>query len=115
MRNPIATGTILLATGLGWSAAAHAQDGESAAQSLGCTACHAAENKMVGPAYVDVAEKYGGDKDKILERMKAAVEDGSSGTWTEVTGGSPMPPQPQAAGKDEQLGQIAEWIASMAE
>ncbi|KPV39444.1 hypothetical protein AN478_09740 [Thiohalorhabdus denitrificans] len=115
MRNPIATGTILLATGLIWGSTAHAQEGKSAAQSLGCTACHAAENKLVGPAYVDVAEKYGGDKAKILERMKAAVENGSSGTWADVTGGTPMPPQPQAAGKDEQLGQIAAWIASMAE
>jgi len=88
--------------------------GKAAAQELGCTACHAAQTKLVGPAYKDVAAKYGGDKARILERMKAAVKNGSSGTWTDVTGGTPMPPQPQAAGKDDKLEAVAEWIAGLA-
>ena len=89
-------------------------DGEAAANALGCTACHAAETQLVGPSYQAVAEKYGGDKAKILERMKKAVKNGASGTWSDVTGGTPMPPQPQAAGKTDQLDTIAEWIAGMA-
>jgi cytochrome c len=28
---------------------------------VSCTACHAAERKVVGPAYKDVGKKYAGD------------------------------------------------------
>ncbi|MFA9461339.1 c-type cytochrome [Thiohalorhabdus sp. Cl-TMA] len=87
--------------------------GEQAAAELGCTACHAEENKLVGPAYQDVAKRYNHDVSEILERMQAAVENGSSGNWTDVTGGTPMPPQPQAASQEKKLKQIAEWIAGM--
>ena len=92
---------------------AHAADGKAAAQALGCTACHTATTQLVGPSYKAVAQRYDGDRAKILERMKAAVEDGASGTWADTTGGTPMPPQPQATGKTDQLDAIAEWIAGM--
>ncbi|MFA9461338.1 c-type cytochrome [Thiohalorhabdus sp. Cl-TMA] len=114
MRKHIVAGASVLFIGLTFGSTAHAQNGEAAAQALGCTACHAAETKLVGPAYVDVAKRYGGDTDKILERIKAAVNNGASGNWTDVTGGTPMPPQPQASGKEKELKQIAEWIAGMA-
>ena len=94
---------------------AAADGGEAAAQQLGCTACHAAETKLVGPPYKAVAERYNGDKAEILERMKNAVKNGAQGNWTDVTGGVPMPPQGQAVGKDQQLEAIAEWVAGMAE
>lgn len=103
----LAAGLLLGASG------AQAGAGEDAANSLGCTACHAAKTQLVGPSYQAVAKKYGGDKAKILERMKSAVNNGASGTWADVTGGTPMPPQPQASGKTEKLNAIAEWIAGM--
>jgi cytochrome c len=104
-----------LAAGLLATTGAHAGAGKDAASSLGCTACHAATTKLVGPSYQAVAKKYGGDQAKILEVMTAAVKNGASGTWTDVTGGTPMPPQPQAAGKTDKLKAIAGWIAGMAE
>jgi len=94
---------------------AAAENGQAAAQALGCTACHAAETKLVGPPYKDVAERYGGDKAKILDVMKTSVKNGAQGNWTDVTGGVAMPPQPQAVGQDEQLEAVAEWVAGMAE
>ena len=104
-----------LAAGLLGATGTHAADGKAAAQELGCTACHAATTKLVGPSYQAVAERYDGDKAKILDIIKDNVKNGASGNWTEVTGGTPMPPQPQAVGKTEQLTAIAEWIAGMAE
>ncbi|KPV39734.1 hypothetical protein AN478_11590 [Thiohalorhabdus denitrificans] len=92
-----------------------AQDGEAAAKELGCTACHAATTKLVGPSYQAVAERYEGDEAKILETVKSNVKNGGSGNWTDVTGGTPMPPQPNATGKTEQLKVIASWISGMAE
>ncbi len=111
MRKHIAalvTGLLLMAG----ASAAHAGAGEDAANALGCTACHTAQTQLVGPAYVEVAKKYG-DAATILEKVKAAVNNGASGTWADMTGGTPMPPQPQAAGKTEQLKAIADWIAGM--
>ena len=113
MRTPIAIGAVALATGLLGASAAQGAEGKAAAQDLGCTACHAAQTKLVGPSYQAVADKYGGDQAKILERMQMAVEDGASGTWTDTTGGTPMPPQPQAADKPDKLKTIAEWIAGI--
>jgi len=94
---------------------AAADNGKAAAQALGCTACHAAETKLVGPPYQAVAERYGGDKAKILEVMKSSVKNGAQGNWTDVTGGVAMPAQPQAVGQDDKLEAVAEWVAGMAE
>jgi cytochrome c len=52
-----------------------------------CTACHAVDKKMVGPAYKDVANKYRGQKDapaKLAEKVKK----GGTGVWGQI----PMPP-----------------------
>lgn len=105
------TGMLLALT----AGSAHAGAGEAAAQELGCTACHAATTKLVGPSYQAVAKRYNGDKAKILETLKSNVKNGGSGNWTDVTGGTPMPPQPQAVGKTDKLNAMAEWIAGMAE
>lgn len=103
---------MLLGLGVG---SANAADGKAAAGELGCTACHAAENKLVGPSYQAVSERYGGDKAEILSIIKNNVKNGASGNWTDVTGGTPMPPQPNAVGKTDKLNAIADWIAGMAE
>ncbi len=87
--------------------------GKKAAQSLGCSACHAPDMQVIGPSFQAVAKRYDHDSDQILERIKMAVNDGASGQWSETTGGAPMPPQPQAQGKDKQLKAIADWIAGM--
>jgi cytochrome c len=103
-----------LAIGLLAATGAHAGAGKDAASSLGCTACHAATTKLVGPSYQAVAKRYNGDKAKILEIIKDNVKNGASGNWTDVTGGTPMPPQPNAVGKTDKLEAIAEWVAGMA-
>ena len=69
---------------------------------------------MVGPPYSAVAERYDGDKAKILEIVKDNVKNGAQGNWADMTGGTPMPPQPQAVGQTEKLEAIAAWIAGMA-
>ena len=71
-------------------------------EKYGCTACHAVDHKVVGPAFKDVAAKYKG-KDveaALAEKMK----NGGSGVWGQV----PMPPNPQVP--DEELHAIVKWI-----
>ena len=60
-----------------------------------CTACHANDKKLVGPAYKDVAAKYasdGGAADKLAKKIKS----GGQGVW----GAIPMPPHPQVSDAD---------------
>ncbi|MGB8435413.1 MAG: c-type cytochrome [Burkholderiales bacterium] len=60
-----------------------------------CTACHAIDKKLVGPAYKDVAKKYAGDAgaEKMLSEK---VKKGGKGTWGQI----PMPPNPQVSDAD---------------
>ena len=50
--------------------AADAKAAEALAQKSGCLACHSVQNKVVGPAYKDVAAKYKANK---VERDRKSV------------------------------------------
>jgi cytochrome c len=76
------------------------------AQKNACTACHAVDKKIVGPAYKEVAAKYKGDKGaeaKLVDKVKK----GGSGVWGQV----PMPPNTQV--KDEDVKALVKWILSL--
>lgn len=55
-----------------------------------CTACHMIDQKLVGPAWRDVAKKYKGDK-KAEAKLVSKVKKGGKGVWGTVVA---MPPQP---------------------
>jgi cytochrome c len=76
------------------------------AQKNACTACHAVDKKLVGPAYKDVANKYRGD-DKAPARLAEKVKKGSVGTWGQV----PMPPNSQVSDADVKT--LVKWILSL--
>lgn len=69
----------------------------------GCIACHGVDQKIVGPAFADVARKYAdrADREAYLAGKIAA---GGSGAW----GAIPMPPQSLPP---EDLKAIAAWLA----
>ena len=92
--------TALIASAIGLSAPAMAN--QALAQKSGCLACHAVDKKVVGPAYQDVAKKYGATMkaDELAKRIKA----GGSGHWGPV----PMPPQPALSEADAKT--LATWI-----
>ena len=63
----------------------------SLAKVSGCLACHSVLTKIIGPAWLDVSNRYRGDaiaEAKLIEKVKL----GGKGNWTEVTAGAPMPP-----------------------
>jgi cytochrome c len=87
--------TMVAAVGLLGMGFAQADAGEDLLKKSGCTACHAIDKKLVGPAYVEVAAKYKGDAGapaKLMEKIKK----GGSGVWGQV----PMPPNPQVSDAD---------------
>lgn len=51
----------------------YAQSGADVVKTKGCLACHAADQKKVGPSYKDLAAKYSGDKaaeGKLVAKLK---------------------------------------------
>ena len=71
-----------------------AQEMPPMAKKLGCTACHAIDKKVVGPAWKDVAEKYTGHGIKtftfkgqeypLIEGLVMKVSQGGAGNWGTV-------------------------------
>ena len=87
-------------------AATPALANEELAKKSACTACHAIDKKLVGPAYKDVAAKYKGDA-KAEALLVDKVKKGGVGTWGQV----PMPPN--ASVKDEDAKTLVKWILSL--
>jgi cytochrome c len=77
------------------SGVAQAQSAEDLLKKHACTACHAIDKKLVGPAYKDVAAKYRGNAQAATMLMDK-VKKGGVGNWGQV----PMPPNPAVPDAD---------------
>ncbi len=95
----------LLALALSAVALPPAMADEALAKAKNCMACHAVANKLVGPAYKDVAKKYAGDK-AAADRLAAKVIKGGSGVW----GAVPMPANPQVS--EAEAKKLVAWVLS---
>jgi cytochrome c len=81
-----------------------------------CTACHADDKKLVGPAYMDVAKaytnpkdpKYKGDRAKTVAYLSEKVRKGGMGVW------GPVPMAPNATATDAEIKQMVESVLDMA-
>ena len=78
---------------------------QALATSKNCMACHAADKKLVGPSYKDVAAKYAGQKDAV-DKLAAKIQKGGSGVWGPV----PMPANTQVSEADAK--KLAAWVLS---
>ncbi len=76
------------------------------AQKKNCMACHAADKKLIGPGYKEVAAKYAGQKD-AADKLAQKILKGGSGVWGQV----PMPANPQVT--DAEAKQLAQWVLSV--
>lgn len=102
-----------IAMGLLISAAlmqAHAQGNAASAMALiganGCTTCHTVEQKLIGPAFRSVGEKYQAQKDTNLPILVKKIQSGGAGNWGRI----PMPAHPGINEAD--LHTIVAWILS---
>jgi len=80
---------------------ATAQADQGLATKNNCMACHAADKKLVGPSYRDVARKYSGTS---ADALAASIKKGGAGKWGPI----PMPAQPQLSDADAK--NLATWI-----
>ena len=71
-----------------------------------CLACHRENEKLIGPAYVDVANKYESN-DKNIDYLAGKIIEGGSGVWGEV----PMTPHPNISEEDAK--EMARYILTL--
>jgi cytochrome c len=76
------------------------------AQKKNCMTCHTTDKKLVGPAYKEVAAKYGGQKDAV-DKLAQKVVKGGVGAWGQV----PMPANPQVT--EAEAKQLVQWIMTV--
>ena len=91
---------------VGTFAAAPAFANPELAQKKACTACHAVDKKVIGPAFKDVAAKYAGDKEAV-DKLAKKVQKGGTGVW----GTAVMPANPQVS--DAEAKQLVTWILGL--
>mgnify|MGYP001549592146 CR=1 FL=1 len=87
-------------------ASAPARADQALAATKHCVGCHTIERKLVGPAFKDIAKRYGSDR-KAVDRLAAKIRSGGSGEWGPV----PMPPSPNLSEEDAR--RLAAWVMSM--
>jgi cytochrome c len=122
-------GTAVLAATLGLAGTASAQEAEDVrmmrlAQGAGCVICHSIGSgskgpyglKPIGPAWVNVAQKYRDDP-QAVETLTQIVLEGSqpdSGHWDgEISSGMGMPPNKLVI-NDEDAAELVAWILNLA-
>lgn len=101
--------SILILSAL-WVVAQHAAAADVAAVELakasGCYSCHANADKVVGPAFSAIAEKYAGDKDAAAA-LAQSIQNGSKGKWGRI----PMPGHPSLSAGD--LKTLSTWVLTV--
>jgi len=87
--------SMVAAAGLMVAGSALAADMPDLAKKNNCTACHAIDKKVVGPAFADVAKKYKGDAGAKANLVSKMIK-GGGGVW----GAMPMPANPKLSEAD---------------
>ncbi len=95
---------LCLAIALG-SASGTALANADLAKAKNCTACHAVDKKLIGPAYKAVAAKYANDKN-ALAKLTRKVREGGVGVWGQI----PMPANPQVSAEEAET--LVKWVLS---
>ena len=97
---------VLVPIVIAFMAPAPARANPELAQKKNCMACHAIGQKVIGPAYKDVAAKYAGQPEAAA-RLAQKVMKGGSGVW----GVAVMPANLQVS--EAEAKQLVKWILSL--
>lgn len=72
------------------------QEGLELISKSDCLTCHKVDEKLTGPSYRDVANKYASQAPAIIPELAEKIVKGGSGVWGEV----PMLPHPTISQTD---------------
>lgn len=117
---------IAVAAGLMIAGSAFSMDMPPLAKKNNCTACHAIDHKVVGPAWMDVSKKYKGVKTykyspkgsaeadakeyPLVEGLMMKVSKGGHGNW----GSMPMIANDPAGKKQGEIKELVEFVLGLA-
>ncbi|MBB4805094.1 cytochrome c [Chryseobacterium defluvii] len=73
-------------------------------ETLDCTGCHTVNERMIGPSYQEIADKY---SEKDIELLASKIIDGGSGVWGNV------PMQPHSQVSKEEAKKMVEYILTL--
>jgi cytochrome c len=112
-------GSIVALAGLMVAGSVVAEEMPALAKKLNCTACHAIDKKIVGPAWKDVAKKYtgsgvtkytyNGKEYPLIEGLVMKVSKGGSGNW----GTMPMPANDASGTKQAEITELVKFEQSL--
>jgi cytochrome c len=100
--------SMVAAAGLMVAGSAMAAEMPALAKKNNCTACHAIDKKVVGPAWAEVAKKYKGQADAEA-KLIVKVSKGGAGVW----GSMPMPANDAAGKKQAEIKELVEFILAL--
>ena len=75
-------------------------------QQMDCAGCHKEHEKLVGPAYIDIAKKYDPNNETVNKLAKKIIS-GGKGAWGELA----MTPHPNLSMEDARA--LVKYILSM--
>ena len=61
-----------------------------------CATCHKIKEKLIGPPYAEVAQKYQSAADTTIDRLADKIIKGGAGVWGQI----PMTPHPAISKED---------------
>lgn len=96
---------VVVATG-GLLSAGSAFASEELFKKSNCMACHAIDQKRLGPSMKEVAVKYNGDA-SAADTLAKKIRAGGVGVWGQM----PMPPQAQVSEADSKT--LAQYILTV--
>lgn len=81
-------------------------EGKALVEGSDCRACHTNDQRLIGPAYKEVAERYQNDPD-VVEKLAVKIIEGGSGNWGDMV----MAPHPQFSTED--AGKMVQYIMTL--
>jgi len=69
-----------------------------------CPSCHKIDDRLTGPAYREVADKYAGADEATITKLAKKIIEGGSGVWGEI----PMTPHPNVS--EEEAKDMVKYI-----
>lgn len=83
-----------------------AGDGKKLINKNGCLACHSVKLKVLGPSFIDIANKYENDANN-QQMLVQKIKNGGSGNWGKI----PMMSHPNLT--NDELNVMVRWILSL--
>ena len=110
MKRPLLSLTLL---GLSASGLAMAPPLPQDVQTLGCANCHAMNHKVLGPGWLQIAQRYSATRSDpaTLDALVKKVSRGGAGAWGET----PMVASDPAGLRQDKIRGVVTWVLNLPE